>query len=854
MGEPVLLLQAEKTLARQLRANLVSCCPTMDLVAVVTQDEQLEVYRFNGQKAFGLHRRNPDTTVQSICWKFNGQYIAVGWRDGTVDVVSAESGKVLQHFKHVTAAAVSNPTPEPTLCIGWSLNLIKVKAVSDRVNIDDLLSSNGKPGRKDLIESLRDYVSLDDFLDRQPDHETLSIHPNLPEELALLDVESVLPKLPIVPLLTATGLSTINPEIFASQPALDLLLQKHTRDHNSVETLIVHNANRTGTIIVYDSLNVGSFRYPERWASLEIAPLLHVSHPFSYTHMILVETKVIPSSRLSYGTRTPRKSTRRTHVPEETDTAGQQTRLALIPLTLRFIKSSGIILHIIASKTAQLQNILQYILRCVESVTYLWNTSHEFPSKSMANIEETLAEEENGTLVQNLYHLAMSGDCPLPVKEWLADQVAERGHKRWDHSVSNGYQRILDLTHENLLPALDRCTMLISALRGLALHYQESQILDVPIPQFRVIIERVRCLRFLSHQILIIASEERRQFLAFSRWMRHEIEVQATEPTSAAADEVLDRDIGIDYAQLLAYIRGPLKASRMPKFMEDVELSAVDDLDHLSYETLQKQLKQHNNGMGTKFPCLSLWIHLKELQSSCLSLVKKITFSQVAGTDVACGIFLDDGEVSSLDMKMVHPGPKDVSSMFSYIAYVPKTKPDEVRLHRLYHESFIDDSRSIKSAKSFTIAFEGFDCLDVKFADETHLLVLIGNGSSSFILSFDLRPTDDSHEVERNFKDWRISETKPSLMDFELPNGQPRTVAPAIRLSLEQTERFIKHKFNENERFRPLKMEVNGRKNRRVLCVVGEDLRQYRILDLDFLASQMATEEAQDEPDVHDDE
>lgn len=100
---------------------------------------------------------------------------------------------------------------------------------------------------------------------------------------------------------------------------------------------------------------------------------------------------------------------------------------------------------------------------------------------------------------------------------------------------------------------------------------------------------------------------------------------------------------------------------------------------------------------------------------------------------------------------------------------------------------------------------------------------------------------DSNHEFERNFQDWTVSDhpTKSSLIDFELPNGQPSAVGPAIRLSLAQIERFVKHKFDAGEHFRPLMMEVNGRKDRRVICVVGEGLRQYRILDLDFQAGQL---------------
>lgn len=45
----------------------------MDLVAVITNEEQLDVYRFNGQRAFGLQRKNASSTVSSICWKYNGK-------------------------------------------------------------------------------------------------------------------------------------------------------------------------------------------------------------------------------------------------------------------------------------------------------------------------------------------------------------------------------------------------------------------------------------------------------------------------------------------------------------------------------------------------------------------------------------------------------------------------------------------------------------------------------------------------------------------------------------------------------------------------------------------------------------
>lgn len=49
-----LSLVAEKTLPTKCKPNMLTYCPTMDLIAVVgAQDEQLSVYRLNGQRVFG---------------------------------------------------------------------------------------------------------------------------------------------------------------------------------------------------------------------------------------------------------------------------------------------------------------------------------------------------------------------------------------------------------------------------------------------------------------------------------------------------------------------------------------------------------------------------------------------------------------------------------------------------------------------------------------------------------------------------------------------------------------------------------------------------------------------------------
>ena len=51
---PRLSLVAEKSLPAKCKTHMLAYCPTMDLIALVTAaDEELSVYRLNGQRVFG---------------------------------------------------------------------------------------------------------------------------------------------------------------------------------------------------------------------------------------------------------------------------------------------------------------------------------------------------------------------------------------------------------------------------------------------------------------------------------------------------------------------------------------------------------------------------------------------------------------------------------------------------------------------------------------------------------------------------------------------------------------------------------------------------------------------------------
>lgn len=81
MGESLSFeLLGEKTLPQTADARLLSYCPSMDLVAVGSTDQQVLIYRLNGQRVYGATQKAGTLQVESIRWKPNGklaQFVAI---------------------------------------------------------------------------------------------------------------------------------------------------------------------------------------------------------------------------------------------------------------------------------------------------------------------------------------------------------------------------------------------------------------------------------------------------------------------------------------------------------------------------------------------------------------------------------------------------------------------------------------------------------------------------------------------------------------------------------------------------------------------------------------------------------
>ena len=183
--------------------------------------------------------------------------------------------------------------------------------------------------------------------------------------------------------------------------------------------------------------------------------------------------------------------------------------------------------------------------------------------------------------------------------------------------------------------------------------------------------------------------------------------------------------------------------------------------------------------------------------------------------------------------------------MSTYVAVSSPSSPALLHIHRLSHAQSISNlQRDIHAYAISTLDFSSasqstkdIKILDAKFADDAFLLILLqlpveDKSLSNVIVSLPYTPAANDVPHQHLL----ITYTplpQSSLQQHLLPQGTPPS-SPRNKTSLtrELIQKHTQHVFEG--RFTPMKLVVNGRKGRRVIVVLGDDRKHYRVLDMDY--------------------
>lgn len=212
-----------------------------------------------------------------------------------------------------------------------------------------------------------------------------------------------------------------------------------------------------------------------------------------------------------------------------------------------------------------------------------------------------------------------------------------------------GLDNLKRLVHENMLPALERCSVILSRFSGIARFQGSNETVSFTNQQISLISDTVACLHLVSSKILIQVVDEIELFAAFSSWLRYEIDRLASEGSSTPSDDAAEKEAVIDHAKVLLYIQSIMTTSPLKIYFGDSTPEDQENWNHSEqglpmFDALDKQLRKQEKGLpyNESLPRIDLLYKLLSKQAETI-------FGQIAETEKRNVLFGQGHEVGKAE-------------------------------------------------------------------------------------------------------------------------------------------------------------------------------------------------------------
>lgn len=143
---------------------------------------------------------------------------------------------------------------------------------------------------------------------------------------------------------------------------------------------------------------------------------------------------------------------------------------------------------------------------------------------------------------------------------------------------------------------------MLSRLLGLARFHGSRENIGFTAAQIEKLLDMVAALTLVSYKILLAVMDELDHFTSFSSWLRMEIDKLAS--SSAAAEELTEKEATMDNVKVLTYIQRYLMGSPLAVYLGDVtaeerekDWKVAEESDGTSLlELVDQQLKNQERG------------------------------------------------------------------------------------------------------------------------------------------------------------------------------------------------------------------------------------------------------------------
>ncbi|KAF2216175.1 hypothetical protein CERZMDRAFT_93473 [Cercospora zeae-maydis SCOH1-5] len=831
---PSLNTLSSKRLPQSVKFPFTAYSHKHDLLAIVVGPSsgetawEVQAFRIlSGQVAFSIKRSDAafserDIEVTAISWKPDGTSLGVGWSDGKYGIYDGGTGRQMRLAELPRDDAREEYALDLKLPLSFSDSEDEPGSGGRYAAVMGFMEHQVPENKKRKVQrSTSSLLSTDDWYDsidlEEADHGNVwsgaekssgaHVVTDLPRAIAAVDIATVLPRLSAIP---SHGLvqpkSGAGASKFGTQAATDTQFDaQNSSTPGAVQSLVVCPYNGTVQVLIDETVSIGDVASTAK-------PVAHAAHPEVSTHSLLCEGK------------------------ED----GDPMQMTFLDLPLSTLNGST--LHTIATNTKRTQTLLDYVVQTARCIQFDYTTNVAVPLRFVRVLEMDLQDKHpnDGDALANLYHLAMTGSFHPQVLEWVVDIIKDTNIRRWETHINTMYGNIQSHLFVNLLPALDRFSVAVTALRGQARFHENATSFDCSPKYFDTLLENIDCIRLVAQKMQLIIQSEHRQFRAFSKWLKMQVDIAVAEPFSQNAMETEEREVpNIDFALVLTYIKNNMMQSDLAVFVENrpaAQEGATCDRDgfataahirDMTYERTKEAISQLNKEQRLKIKDVADPQSLINLPALVCGLIGR--------TNIAV---------------------KHVTEWQNQLVF-PPTDPPAIALDSWPTQMKIFGMTTTPSGREDYVT----SVLGIDTSASTEMQLLSITASTKHAPSSVGRGSNVSRRqrqwTQQNRQLFMPSGLEGEFLDAAFVPGSTSIIIALVRA--EQMEELLLvaygvedladkaprviHQFSPENAFRPERLLVGGRPGKQLCIVFGNKGREWRALDLQSVGAVRKREE-----------
>ncbi|KIR81389.1 hypothetical protein I306_01624 [Cryptococcus gattii EJB2] len=204
---------------------------------------------------------------------------------------------------------------------------------------------------------------------------------------------------------------------------------------------------------------------------------------------------------------------------------GHTTSISLLTGTFRLASIPTAELLSLAQVSDRITGLLDIVLRGLESAEAAFR---EGEKQTMIHREdlETCAKKQ-GTSIPDVYadlfRFLMTGRTGIAVTEWLGSRMTPRTIAKWDSTMDSSYRTIRKLISESITPALERILLLLEEIKGWSLTRRYIENLDLQsLSAIERCMDLVSGLAKLVEGMRVRAKHELMAASEFIKWLKYD--------------------------------------------------------------------------------------------------------------------------------------------------------------------------------------------------------------------------------------------------------------------------------------------------------------------------------------------